>query len=99
MTNMSELPKMAMEIPVATENAAFVQALVKEDGRVTGYQLSDGRRLSKDAAVNLARSGGIADVGISQRDGSEYLKSIPDGTENNNLSALPSVSSSTAGMQ
>jgi len=42
--------------------------------------------------VALARQGGIAGVGIAHRDGVEYLKSIPDGTQSNNLSHLPSVS-------
>jgi len=91
-THSNALPKMAMEIPVASASAATVSALVKDGGRVTGYKLSNGEVLDKEAAVSLARSGGIADVGISERDGSEYLKSIPDGTDSNNLGNLPSVS-------
>jgi len=89
----SELPKMAMEIPTALPSAATISALVKQNGHVTGYKLSSGEILQKEAAVNLARSGGIAGVGISERDGSEYLKSIPDGTDSNNLGNLPTVSS------
>jgi len=88
------LPLMAMkEIPEAHSNAAEISALVKDDGRVTGYQLSNGQVLDKEQAVALAKQGGIRGVGISERDGNEYLKSIPDGTENNNLSHLPTVSS------
>ena len=88
------LPLMAMkEIPEAHSNAAEISALVKDGGKVTGYQLSDGTTLDKGQAVALAKQGGIKGVGISERDGSEYLKSIPDGTENNNLSHLPTVSS------
>jgi len=89
--NSSELPKMAMEIPSAGPGALVIQALVKEGGRVTGYQLSNGQILDKDAAVHLARQGGIAGVGISEREGSEYLKSIPDSTEGNNLGNLPTA--------
>jgi len=89
----SVLPLMAMkEIPEANSNAAEVTALVKDSGKITGYQLSNGQTLDKDAAVALARQGGIRGVGISERDGSEYLKSIPDSTENNNLGNLPSIS-------
>ena len=78
-------------IPDPKANAKDIVALVKESGRVTGYQLSDGQTVSKEEGVELAKSGGINGVGIAHRDGKEYLKSIPDGTENNNLSQLPSV--------
>lgn len=86
------LPMNALqEIPTPEPDAQRIVALVKSGGRVTGYQLSDGRILSKEAGVALARQGGIQGVGISSRKGSEYLKSIPDGTENNNLNSLPTV--------
>ena len=79
------------DIPEPNANAQRITALKKESGRVTGYQLTDGRILDKTAAVALARQGGIAGVGVAHRNGGEYLKSIPDGSENNNLSSLPSV--------
>jgi len=91
MTN-SELPKLAMEIPQAKADALEITALVKDEGRVVGYQLSAGQMIHKAEAVALARQGGIKGVGISERDGSEYLKSIPDGTDSNNLGHLPSIS-------
>jgi hypothetical protein len=93
MQNSSQLAQMSMkEIPTPTANAATITALVKDGGAVVGYQLSNGQTLNKDEGVALARQGGIQGVGISERDGTEYLKSIPDGTENNNLNSLPSVS-------
>ena len=79
------------EIPTPAASAPRITALKKNAGRVTGYQLADGRILEKPEAVALARHGGIAGVGIANRKGNEYLKSLPDGTENNNLSSLPSV--------
>ena len=89
----SPLPLMAMkEIPTASALAPTITALVKDSGKIVGYQLSTGLTIDKEEAVALARQGGIQGVGIAQRDGSEYLKSIPDGTENNNLSRLPSIS-------
>jgi hypothetical protein len=93
MENSSALPLMAMKkIPTPNADAATITALVKDGGTVVGYQLSSGRTLSKEEGVALAKQGGIQGVGISERDGTEYLKSIPDGTENNNLNSLPSVS-------
>lgn len=90
----SSLAKMAIEIPTVRNGATEITALVKEEGRVIGYQLTSGMVIDKDSAVTLARQGGIKGVGISERDGNEYLKSIPDGTESNNLGNLPSVSPS-----
>lgn len=80
------------EIPTPAPDAKQITGLQKESGRVTGYQMSDGRVLDKEAAVGLARQGGIAGVGIATRNGNEYLKSLPDGNEDNNLSSLPTVS-------
>lgn len=87
-----KLPLMAMrEIPQSQENAQEITALIKDNGRVTGYQLANGQTLSKEEGVALAKQGGIRGVGIASRNGTEYLKSIPDGTETNNLNTLPSV--------
>jgi len=86
------LPMLAMkELPTPRPDAQRIVALVKKGGRVEGYQLSDGRMVSKAQGVAIAREGGIQGVGISSRKGNEYLKSIPDGSENNNLSSLPTV--------
>lgn len=91
--NLSLLPLNTLkEIPEPKPDAQAIVALVKENGRIRGYKLSDGRVLDKPEAVQLARDGGIEGVGIATRNGNEYLKSLPDGTENNNLGNLPSVS-------
>ena len=79
------------DIPAPNENALRITALKKESGRIIGYQLTDGRILEKEEAVALARQGGIAGVGIAHRNGSEYLKSLPDDSESNNLDSLPTV--------
>jgi hypothetical protein len=89
----SALPMRAMrEVPKPNPNAEKITGLVKERGRVSGYQLASGKIVGKDEAINLARGGGIQGVGISSRKGSEYLKSLPDGSGMNNLNALPTVS-------
>lgn len=80
------------QIPQSNPNAKRIIGLVKEGGRITGYQLSDKTIVEKQQAVNMARQGQIAGVGIAHRGDTEYLKSIPNGSENDNLSNLPSVS-------
>ena len=80
------------QIPQANADTKRIVGLVKESGRITGYQLSDNSIVEKQQAVNMAKQGQIAGVGIAHRGDTEYLKSIPDGSENNNLGNLPSVS-------
>ena len=89
-----ELAKQTLDqIPKANPNAKQIVGLVKKSGRITGYQLSDNSIVEKQRAVNMAKQGQIAGVGIAHRGDTEYLKSIPDGSENNNLGSLPTVSS------
>ena len=85
------------QIPHANSNAKRIVGLVKEGGRITGYKLSDNSFVKKQQAVDMAKQGQIADVGIAHRGETEYLKSVPDNSENNNLSNLPSVSPDTQG--
>ena len=80
------------EIPTPKQDAQEIVGLVKSSGRITGYQLSDGSTVSKEEGVAMAKDGQIQGVGIAHRNGSEYLKSLPDETEDNNLGNLPSVS-------
>ena len=91
--NGEELVKQTLEqIPQANANAKRIVGLVKEGGRITGYQLSDNTVVENQQAVDMAKQGQIAGVGIAHRGDTEYLKSNPDGSENNNLSNLPSIS-------
>ena len=80
------------QIPQANSNAKKIVGLVKTSGRITGYQLSDNSIVEKQQAVDMAKQGQIAGVGIAHRGDTEYLKSIPDGSESNNLGNLPSIS-------
>ena len=94
--NGQELVKQTLDqIPQANANAKQIVGLVKEGGRITGYQLSDNRIVEKQQAVDMAKQGEIAGVGIAHRGDTEYLKSIPNGDENDNLGNLPSVSPQT----
>lgn len=90
---LSSLPMNTLrDIPTPRPDAQPITALVKQGGRVTGYQLADGRVVDKSEGIQLARAGGIQGVGIATRNGNEYLKSLPDGSSGNNLSNLPSIS-------
>lgn len=80
------------DIPTPKSDAKDIVGLVKSSGRITGYQLSDGRTVSKQEGVDLAKAGEINGVGVAHRGDTEYLKTVPDGTEGNNLTNLPSES-------
>lgn len=90
------LPKAALdEIPTPQSDALSITGLVKTKGRISGYQLSDDRIVSREEGVSLAKAGKIKDVGIAHNKDTEYLKAIPDGSEDNNLSSLPTVTTSS----
>lgn len=89
----NELVKNTLDlIPQVKSDAKRITGLVKHCGKVTGYKLSDNSIVSKENAVSMAKKGLIAGVGIAHRKDNEYLKSIPDGSEKNNLGNLPTVS-------
>lgn len=80
------------DVPTPNANAKSIQALIKHSGDVTGYQLSDGERVSKSEGVRLAKEGSISGVAVGvSRKGEEYLRSLPDQDESNNLNTLPSI--------
>ena len=78
--------------PDPNKDAKSISKLIRKNGKISGYQLSDGTILSKSEGVALAKQGGIRGVAIASRNGSEYLRSLPDGSESNNLGDLPSTS-------
>lgn len=80
------------EVPTAKDNASSIKALIKKSGEVVGYELDSGERISKEDGVKMAREGNISGVAIGvSKKGEEYLRSLPDQSENNNLSSLPTV--------
>ena len=80
------------EIPQPKSDAKEITGLIKHSGRISGYQLSDGSTVSREDGVQMAKNGEIKGVGVAHRKDTEYLKSIPDDSEGNNLSSLPTVS-------
>ena len=88
----TELPFAALDdVPTPKSDAKEIVGLVKSSGRICGYQLSDGSVVSKEQGISMAKAGDIKGVGIAHRKDSEYLKSLPDGTEKNNLTNLPFI--------
>lgn len=74
------------------DNAQSIKALIKESGEIVGYELSNGERISKEQGVKMAKDAQISGVGVSvSKKGEEYLRSLPDGDESNNLSSLPTI--------
>lgn len=89
----AELAYAALDnVPTPKADAKEIVGLVKSSGRITGYQLSNGATVSKEEGVTMAKAGDIKGVGVAHRKDSEYLKSLPDSKEDNNLGNLPSVS-------
>lgn len=80
------------DVPTPKADAKEIVGLVKSSGRITGYQLSNGSTVSKEEGVSMAKAGDIKGVGVAHRKDTEYLKSLPDSKEDNNLGNLPSVS-------
>ena len=80
------------DVPTPKADAKEIVGLIKSSGRITGYQLSNGATVSKEEGVAMAKAGDIKGVGVAHRKDTEYLKSLPDSKEDNNLGNLPSVS-------
>ena len=76
----------------AGEDGLSVVGLVKKSGKISGYQLSDGSKVSKEQGVQLAREDKIKGVAVATNQGTEYLRALPDSADGNNLGNLPSVS-------
>ena len=69
------LPKAALdEIPTPDPDAVSITGLVKSKGRISGYQLSDDRIVSREEGVALAKDGKIKGVGVAHKKETEYLK-------------------------
>lgn len=87
------LPKnINKDIPTPGPNAVSISKLVKHSGEVVGYELENGERVSKDEGIVMAKEGKLLGVAVATRKGEEYLRTLPDGAEGNNLSSLPTVS-------
>ena len=83
--------KINKEVPKPNADEIRITKIVKQSGDVVGYELSNGQRITKDEGIQMAKNGEIAGVAVATRKGNEYLRSLPDESENNNLSNLPTI--------
>lgn len=80
------------DVPTPKSNVCSITALIKKSGEIIGYELSNGERVSKEQGVQKAKEGEISGVAIGvSKKGEEYLRTLPDQYENNNLSSLPTI--------
>lgn len=74
------------------KDAEQITKLIKSGGEVVGYELESGVHVSVQQAIEMAKNNGLKHVGVStSKDGSEYIRSLADGDESNNLGNLPSI--------
>lgn len=78
-------------IPRSYASGLKICKLIKHSGDVVGYELSDGQKISNDEGIKMAKNGKIARVTVVTNKGNKYLRSLPDDSEGNNLSNLPSI--------
>lgn len=75
------------------QGAHQITKLIKSGGQVVGYELESGVHVSVQQAIDMAKHNQLEHVGVStSKDGSEYIRSLADGDESNNLGNLPSIS-------
>lgn len=79
------------EVPTPKSDAKEITRLIKESGDVIGYELENQLKVTKSEGIQMAKMGEITGVAIATNKGNEYLRSLPDGKENNNLGNLPSI--------
>lgn len=73
-------------------DAEQITKLIKSGGEVVGYELESGVHVSVQQAIEMTKNNGLKHVGVStSKDGSEYIRSLADGDESNNLGNLPSI--------
>lgn len=73
------------------ENELRIEKVRKNsEGDITDVMLSNGDAYSIKEVINMAKNGQISEVNVSRaKNGREYLKSNPNGSESDNLSNKP----------
>ncbi|CCJ32800.1 MULTISPECIES: DUF3892 domain-containing protein [Caloramator] len=63
-----------------------------EKGEIVAYRLDNGQVVSKEEGIRLASEGQIEGVRVgTSKKGEKYLRSLPDGKDENNLDNLPEI--------
>lgn len=73
-------------------DAKSITKVIKHQQEVVGYELSDGSQVDMAEAIRMASNNQLQHVGVStSKKGEQYIRSLPDGDEANNLSNLPVI--------
>ena len=73
-------------------NAKAITKRIVKSGEVVGYELESGEHVTIEQAIQMAKANELRHVGVStSKDGSEYIRSLADSDESNNLGNLPSI--------
>ncbi len=88
LSNMSNMMK-SSDIP-KENNITISKVRKNSEGDITDVMLSNGEEYSIKEAVEMTKEGLINGVNVSKaKNGREYLKNNPNGTEEDNLSNKP----------
>lgn len=72
------------------ETAGIIKVRKNSDGDITDVMLDNGNVYSVNEAIIMAKDGLIEGVCVGRaKNGREYLRSNPNGTEKDNLDNLP----------
>lgn len=72
------------------ESNKIVKVRKNEDGDISSVMMEDGTVIPIDEAIRMTKSNKIQGVNVGRsKSGTEYLRSDPDGIEENNLEQLP----------
>ncbi len=73
-------------------NAKAITKRIVNSGEVVGYELETGEHVTVEQAIQMAKANELKHVGVStSKDGSEYIRSLADRDESNNLGNLPCI--------
>jgi len=72
------------------EQSEIVAVRHGSDGHLTDFQLNNGQELSYGQARAMAKDGKIKNIDVvNRKSGMDYIRSQPDGSNENNLNQLP----------
>ena len=75
------------------ETTGIIKVRKNNDGDITDVMLGNGNVFSIKEAITMARDGLIEGVNVGRaKNGREFLRSDPNGTEKDNLDNLPTFS-------
>lgn len=75
------------------ETTKIIKVRKNNDGDITDVMLQNGNIFSMNEAIMMSRDNKIEGVNVGKaKNGREFLRSDPNGTENDNLDNLPTFS-------